>query len=89
MVNLGDRVKVAVVGLVGICTTKAVHLYGCDRVGVQAEGLDKNGKPHETYWFDEMAVEVVKPAAVKGDTREEKTGGPALPGQIPTRDNPK
>lgn len=88
--QIGDRVKIAVTGLVGIVTATSKHLHGCDRIGVQAEGLRKDGKPHDTYWFDWMAATVVDHAVVLGDTRQEekKTGGPALPGQTPQRENP-
>lgn len=90
--QIGDRVKVEVTNLVGILTAKSQHLYGCERVGVQPEGTDKDNKPYDTYWFDITAVKVVKKKVLTGDTDkplEKKTGGPSLPGQTPTRNNPK
>lgn len=89
--EIGDRVKIVVASLIGIVTARSQHLHGCDRIGVQAEGLDKSGKPHDTYWFDEAAAKVIKKKAVIGDFRapELKTGGPSLPGQTPVRGNPK
>lgn len=90
-IELGDRVKVKVVGLEGIAVAISQHLWGCDRIGVQSTGVDKDGKPQDTYWFDEMAVDLVSRKEVIGDERpqKEKTGGPSLPGQTPTRFNPK
>lgn len=89
--ELGDRVKCAVTGFKGIVTTVSKHLWGCDRIGVTPEELDKEGKPGEAYWADIDAVEILKKGIVKGHTEvppEVKRGGPTLRGQVETRRNP-
>lgn len=87
--ELGDRVCADICGLTGIVVATSTHITGCDRVGIQAEGVDKDGKPREIFWYDEMAVKVEKKNAVEVVAREVKVGGPSLPGQTPTtRKNP-
>lgn len=90
-VKLGDKVKDKVTGFKGIVVSISKHLYGCDRVGVQPE-IGKDGKVPDAGWFDIDSIELVKSAVVKGHTEEPaetKRGGPTLPGQIPTRSNPR
>jgi len=65
-VGLGDRVKDRITGLVGIVTARTEFLYGCVRIQVQPEKLDKDKKVAETGHFDEAQVEIVKPLAVRG-----------------------
>lgn len=59
-VQLGDRVKDKVSGLTGIATSVTIWLHGCVRVGVQPEGRTKDGKPRESFHFDEPQLEVMK-----------------------------
>lgn len=89
--EIGDRVELVVSGLVGIVVSRSQHLRGCDRIGVQPEGLTKDSKPHDTYWFDEGDATILGKKVVDADARRssEKVGGPALPGQVPSRENPK
>lgn len=77
--SLGDRVKDTISGTTGIMVAYTDWLYGCRRVGVQAEAPDKDGKIVETAWFDEDQVTVVNAAAIKPKekAREDWTGGPA------------
>lgn len=71
--KLGDKVKDTVTGFTGIVVTRAEHLNGCIRFGVQSDKL-KDGIPSDAQWFDEPQLVLVKPAAVKRGPSE--TGGP-------------
>lgn len=90
--ELGDKVKCKITGLSGIVIARSKYLYGCDRVGVQPP-MGADGKLPDAMWGDLDSVEVVQKSVVKGHTEKtevEKTGGPSLPGQTPTRsDNPR
>lgn len=43
-INLGDKVKDSVTGFSGIAIGRTTWLHGCDRITVQPEGVDKQGK---------------------------------------------
>ena len=73
MINLGDKVKDSVTGFIGIAVGRTTWLHGCDRITVQPEGLNKEGKLFENQNFDEPQLEVVKPKKVKEGNH--KTGG--------------
>ena len=74
MVNLGDKVKDSVTGFTGIAVGKTLWLHGCNRITIQPEGLQKDGKMYETASFDEPQLVVIKKAVKKeGD---HVTGGP-------------
>jgi hypothetical protein len=60
-VELGDRVKDPVSGLIGIATCIATWLHGCVRVVVQPEKLHE-GKPIADVAFDQTQLVVVKKA---------------------------
>lgn len=73
-INLGDKVKDTVTGFTGIAVGRTVWLHGCNRISVQPEGVNKEGKVYEAQGFDEPQLIVVKAKKVKeGDHR---TGGP-------------
>lgn len=79
MVNLGDKVKDQVTGFTGIVIAKTIWLYGCDRVSVQPQDLDKDGKVKESQTFDEKQLILVKAGVVKTEAKIEstkRTGGP-------------
>jgi hypothetical protein len=48
---LGSRVKDRVTGFSGVVTTVGFDLYGCIQ-GVVNPGVDKDGKPQDSQWFD-------------------------------------
>lgn len=72
-VQLGDKVKDSVTGFTGIAIGRTTWLHGCDRIIVQPEGVNKDGKLFETNSFDEPQVVVIKAAKVKEGNH--KTGG--------------
>ncbi len=72
-INLGDKVKDAVTGFTGIAIGRTTWLHGCDRLTVQPEGLNKEGKTYDNQTFDEPQLILIKARKVKeGD---HKTGG--------------
>lgn len=78
-VKLGDRVKDEVTGFEGIAVARTTWLHGCDRICVQPEKLDKDGKVVDGITFDENQLKVLKSRVV--DSHEHikstaKTGGP-------------
>jgi hypothetical protein len=77
VVKLGDRAKDVITGFVGIVTGETNWLYGCRRLGLQAEKPGKDGKRVETEWFDEGQVRLVKAAVIAPQIPVPATGGPA------------
>jgi len=53
---LGCPVKDRVTGIEGIATSICFDLYGCIQAIVNP-GLDKEGKPQETLWYDVSRLE--------------------------------
>lgn len=79
MINLGDKVKDPVTGIVGIAYSRVTYLQGCDRIGIQQPAYkDKDGETQvpDLWQVDEPQLIVVKKSAVqKGESNE--TGGPS------------
>lgn len=48
---LGMKVEDRVSGFKGTCTSVAFDLYGCIQAVVNP-GVDKDGKPSDSHWFD-------------------------------------
>lgn len=85
-VELGDRIKDPISGLVGICVSITYWLHGCERVAISPEGLTPDGKPLEDVYMDRARVVVVEKAVhspvVYTVKREETgTGGPEREGR--------
>lgn len=75
-VELGDSVKDRITGFAGVVTGKVEYLYGCKKVLVSPQTLEK-GKPAETQWFDEDSVRIVKAGAVgRPESVASRAGGP-------------
>ena len=51
LIKLGDTVRDAVTGLVGVVTARCEYMYGITRVLVQPP-LDKDGMMPDEVWFD-------------------------------------
>ena len=73
-INLGDKVKDPITGLVGIAVGRTTWLYGCDRITVQPEGLTKEGKPFDSLSVDEPQLVLLNPKKIKEGNHY--TGGP-------------
>ena len=82
-INLGDKVKCKITGLVGIAIGRTTYLHGCDHIAIKPAEI-KDGKPVDAVWLDEPQVEVVKAGHYKVTPAEDrKPGGPSL--QRPAR----
>lgn len=57
--RLGDEVRHKVTGFVGIVTTHATHLSGCDRVWIEPR-VGEDGKSRDGQWADIDMVEIVQ-----------------------------
>lgn len=64
-VGLGDRVKDRISGIKGIAIARTEWLYGCVRITIQPEKLDKDGKQHDNISVDEPQVQVIKAGVVE------------------------
>lgn len=76
-IQLGSKVRDAITGFEGIATGRTDWLYGCTRITIEPDKLDKEGKPIEAQWFDEQRIEVVKvdePKVSKDSSA--RSGGP-------------
>ena len=73
----GQTVKSNVSGFVGVITSRADHLNGCNRYFV-SPSVDKDGKLPDGYWFDEAELEVIEEPKV--ERKNNDRGG--FPGTI-------
>ena len=83
--QLGDRAKDAISGFEGIVVAVTNWLYGCRRITLAPEKLDKDGKIVETCTFDDDQIRVLQVGAQPGPSIREQiqaalsiktTGGP-------------
>lgn len=77
-IKLGDKVKDIYTGFTGTAIARTQWLNGCDRIGIEPDKLDKDGKVQEAVWFDSPRVELVKAQKIKvsKDSQDEDPGGP-------------
>lgn len=77
--ELGDKLKCRITGFVGIATTHAKHLSGCDRFWVSPQ-IDADGKSREGQWLDIDMVEIIEPKVIEVVSYPTKApGGADLP----------
>lgn len=80
---LGDRVKCRVTGFVGIVTTHAKHLTGCDRLWLEPT-IGDDGKPRDGRWIDIDMLDIVDPAVLSPVVYQKAApGGVDLPPSHP------
>lgn len=60
---LGLRVRDKVTGFEGVVTTVGFELYGCVQAVVHP-GLDKDGKPRDSTWFDVSRLTILSDTPV-------------------------
>jgi len=77
-IELGDRVRDRISGLVGIATAVTHYIYGCTRWTLTPE-ICKEGAPAEVQWFDEPQLEVVERGIIKPLQLRTVETGPAGP----------
>jgi hypothetical protein len=58
-VKLGSIAKDRISGFTGVVSARHEYLTGCDKIDITPLGLDKDGLPHKSQWFDEQACEVL------------------------------
>jgi hypothetical protein len=75
-IELGDKVREKVSGMVGIVTGLTEWLYGCTTVTVQPQEL-KDGKRVDSSAFDLFALELIAKCACEPLAKPIQTGGPA------------
>jgi hypothetical protein len=76
MIKLGSKVKDSITGFSGIATSRVEFMYGCNRIQIEPDELNKEGKPIEGQYFDEQRVELIledKPKVSKESTA--RSGG--------------
>jgi hypothetical protein len=78
-IELGDRVKDPITGFSGIAVARTTWLHGCDRIVIQPETLDKDGKTKDNQSFDEPQIVRLKAAAVKGTPQADRATAPGGP----------
>lgn len=77
-IELGSKVRDRITGYIGIVVARSEWLYGCVRITVQQEGLDKDNKiSHEV--FDEAGLDTLMEAEKMIPVEERKTGGDQAP----------
>lgn len=80
-VQLGDLAMDTLSGFEGVVVGVTQWLNACRHIGLKPKGLDKDGKPRETQWFDEPQIEVKCPEYFKPDAVDPgETGGPVPSG---------
>lgn len=67
--NLGDKVMSNITGFIGLVTSAATHLNGCDRYWVQPP-VDKEGKQREGSWFDDGELVVLEDGVVEAKNQD-------------------
>ena len=68
-IELGDVAKDDVTGFQGAVMAITRWLHGCDRIVIQPQDLDKDGKVKETQVFDRLQMTLVKKNVVVVTTR--------------------
>ena len=56
-IKLGNEYKDHVTGFKGIATAYIFYITGCRHVELTPKGLDKDGRPKASQWFDESRVD--------------------------------
>lgn len=77
-IQLGDVARDTITGMVGVVVADTKWLHGCRRLTLQPKEL-KDGKPVDSWSFDEPQLELVEKKAARG------TDGPGGPRPEPTR----
>ena len=87
IVEIGDKVRDPISGLIGIVVSLTEFLTGCKRCSVQREGLTKDGKPYETCHFDCPQLEIISKKKIP--QKPTRKGGPreviSLKSAVPQR----
>lgn len=75
-----EKCKDPVTGFVGRVVSRAIHINGCVKIGLQKE-VDKKGRVSGIDWFEEPILESIEPVEQKNklpdmSEKRSRTGGP-------------
>lgn len=78
-IELGDEVQDTISGVKGIAVGRTTWITGCDNIQIKPQGVDRDGKPCDSFAADEPIVKVVKKAKIKVQQAQtpKDRGGPA------------
>lgn len=79
---LGDMVRERLSGVEGRVTGITFWETSCTHIGVKRLGLDKEGKPYELLWFDEVNCEPLAQRPELAPAPGKKPGGPLSSGNV-------
>lgn len=82
---LGDVARDTITGYEGRVIGITEWLYQCRRLGIQPMKLDKEGRPFDIQWFDELQCEVVE--AIKKEVEPKPNGETGGPMPTPVRNS--
>jgi hypothetical protein len=83
---LGVTVREKLTGVQGRVIGITFWETGCTQVGVKRLGLDKDDKPHDVLWFDEINLDLIGDDPASAPNAGDKPGGPLTSGKtLPTR----
>ncbi len=74
--ELGEQVRDKITLSEGVAIARHDHITGCKQYTIQPQGVDKDGKVKESYYFDESRLERVKKKAVDVNVPAARPGGP-------------
>lgn len=84
-VAMGSKVMDVLTGFKGIVVGYALHITGCDTVGIRPSNLDREGNIRKAEWVDVTRVKVLSGPSkaislvVRGELqngKKDETGGP-------------
>jgi hypothetical protein len=76
-IPLGSKVKDIHTGFTGTLVAYTEWLYGCPRLTIEPQDLDKDGKVQNSYWFDAARVTLVEKEVPRVSKQSKSTtGGP-------------
>lgn len=83
---MGDMAKEKLTGIEGRIIGITFWETGCTQIGVKKLGVDKDGKPHDVLWFDEINLDKIGTDQSLAPHVGGKPGGPLTAGKtLPTR----
>lgn len=75
--DLGIEVKDKITGFVGVIVSRAEHLTGCNRYGVQSRKLKNNNEVADWTWFDEHQLVYKGKGLILERQQNQYPGGPS------------
>ena len=76
MITMGQLGRDKITLFKGIITARHQYITGCDQYTLSPEGLDKEGKLHEQYQFDEGRIDIIGAGINEKKVQTKTKGGP-------------